>query len=46
MSDVKKRTPSLKILETDPGLVPFERDLKLRMRLYEETLSRPTGGAP
>ena len=46
MSDVKKRTPSLKILETDPGLVPFEKDLKLRMRLYEETLSRLTGGAP
>ena len=44
MSDVKKRTPSLKILETDPGLVPFEEDLKLRMRLYEETLARLTGG--
>ncbi len=37
------QTPSLRILETDPYLSPFEQDLLLRMRLYRDTRHRLVG---
>lgn len=37
---------SLEILNTDPGLLPFRRDLELRMQLYRDTRNRLAGDAP
>ena len=35
--------PSLKIIETDPNLAPFEPDLRLRMQLYRDACRRLAG---
>ena len=35
--------PSLKIIETDPNLAPFEPDLQLRMQLYRDACRRLAG---
>ena len=35
--------PSLKIIETDPNLAPFESDLRLRMQLYRDACRRLAG---
>ena len=43
-NDLKTAAPSgapeLRILALDPGLEPYEPDLRLRMRLYRETKER------
>ncbi len=45
MSAIKTgpRRPSLRIIETDPNLAPFERDLALRMQLYRDACRRLAG---
>ncbi len=35
--------PKLRLLALDPGLEPYESDLRLRMKLYQDTKIRLTG---